>query len=674
MLRKTLCSLIVSVPLRLFLPVTFLRHLLFLFLLSGISLNTFAQDDEKPTTRRGSRVIDDTTKQIYGPNTSKYYYEQDVFLNRQIYYPIDTLIRNFHRFDYVQRFQNLYQDLGVIGTAIRPILYQTPAGIGRRSGAHVYDLYWDTEPVLYYDTKSPYTNMRVILGGGGRSITRATFSRNINPRWNFGFTYRGVLIDKQIQKSGKGDRVVRGNYYDAYTAFQSKDSTYRLFANFRRNFHRVEEFGGVRINEGETFEIADFANINVQPWLTNAESNDLRMNVHLFHQYEVGKALQVYHIADRYRQKNNYIDLRTTDTEDFYDFTEIERDSVRDVSKFKTFRNEIGIKGNLAKLFYNGYYAIRHYSMYNSQFNPDHLDNHLTFDSLRVNLVGNENYLGGRIALMLDSIVEVSGGIEAMSDANSDSVSTSTTNYRIYGEIKSKWFEARLTQMEYSPGFMEQAYRGAFDSWNNNFANTGTTHFNGYLHYRSRVFNLSPGLTFTRLKNYIFYKKDVDNEQQVLPMQSSGSQIIASPEVKLSLTFFRHITLSGQAIYTRLLENADSAITAPELLVNAQLSYSNIFFNGNLDMHGGVDFHWKSAYNAMGYDPAIRQFYIQNEFTSPAFPVVDIFFGAKIKRGRVFFKYHNLIQAITKSGYLPTPYYPGQKNIIEFGFDWSFYD
>jgi hypothetical protein len=671
--RKTLCSFIIPVFLRLFLPVIFSRHSFFLFLLLAIGVSAIAQED-KPGRRKGSSVIDDTTKQIYGPTTSRYYYEQDVFFNRQVYHPIDTLIRNFHRFDYVQRHQNLYQDLGVIGTAIRPLLYQTPYTIGRRSGAHIYDLYWDTEPVIYYDTKSPYTNMRVILGGGGRSITRATFSRNINPRWNFGFTYRGVLIDKQIQKTGKGDRVVRGNYYDAYTAFQSKDSTYRLFANFRRNFHRVEEFGGVRI-EGETFEIADFADVNVQPWLTNAESNDLRMNVHLFHQYEIGKALQVYHVADRYRQKNNYLDIRTEATEDFYDFSEIEGDSVRDVSKFKAFRNEIGIKGNLAKLFYNGYYAIRHYSMYNNQFNPDE-ETHVTFDSLRINRIGNENYLGGRLALMLDSIGVVSGGIEVMRDANSDSVSTPTTNYRIYGEIKSKWFEARLTQMQYSPGFMEQAYRGAFDVWNNNFSDTESTHFNGYLHYRSTVFNLSPGLTFTRLRNYIFYKKisDVDTLQQVLPMQSSGTQIIASPEVKVSFTFFRHITLSGQAIYTRLLENADSAITVPELMVNGQLSYSNIFFNGNLDMHGGVDLHWKSAYNAMGYDPAIRQFYIQNEFTSPAFPIVDIFFSAKIKRGRVFFKYHNLVQAITKSGYLPTPYYPGQRNVFEFGFDWSFYD
>src|SRR5690606_8188271 len=132
--------------------------------------------------RRGSRVIDDTTRQVYGPTTSRYFYESDIFYNREVLRPIDTLIRNFHRnANYVQRFGNLYQNLGNMGTAISPIYYQSPDQIGVRTGFHVYDLYWDADPLRYFDTKSPYTNMQLILGGQGRSITRVTFSRNINP-------------------------------------------------------------------------------------------------------------------------------------------------------------------------------------------------------------------------------------------------------------------------------------------------------------------------------------------------------------------------------------------------------------------------------------------------------------------------------------------------------------
>jgi hypothetical protein len=226
------------------------------------------------------------------------------------------------------------------------------------------------------------------------------------------------------------------------------------------------------------------------------------------------------------------------------------------------------------------------------------------------------------------------------------------------------------------PGFLANAYRGSHDRWEFDFRNIDVSQLNGYLHYGNRVLKLSPGVTFTRLRNYIFFDKwtNVDTVQQVLPVQSDGNQIFASPEVRFSITFFRHITFSNQAIYTLFIENAHEAIRVPELFVNAQLSYANIFFNGNLDMHAGVDLHWKSTYYAPGYDPAIQQFFNQDSFQSPAFPLVDIFFNAKIKRARVFFKYHNVMQLLWKTGYLPTPYYPGQRNIFDFGFDWSFYD
>ena len=649
----------------LFLRVRFRKKILVLFFLVLSASGIMAQITPQ-SQRRGSRVIDDTTKQVYGPNTSRFYYESQVFYNRVVLHPIDTLIGNFHRnASYVEKNGNLYQDLGNIGTAIRPIYYETPQLIGVTSGFHSYDLYWDTETIRYFDTKSPYSNMQLLLGGKGRSLTRATFSRNITPRWNFGFTYRGLFVDKQIQRKGKNDRITRSNYYDGYTAYQNKDSTYRLFVNFRRSFHRVNEFGGVQVNSANATGLSDYFDINAKPWLTTAGSDDLRTNFHLFHQYRVGEGLQLYHVADRYKQRNRFLDIKNPAQQPFYDFVDLDKnDSINDATTLRTFRNEVGIKGSLLKLFYNGYYALRHYNV---------RYNHLPADTLNLNLNGypskngNESYLGGRISLALDSLLELNGWAEVMPFQE---------NYRIEGSIRSPWFEASLKQMKYDPSYLVTAYRGSHDFWENNFGNTESSQLNGYLHYRNSVLTLSPGITFTRLRNYIFFDKvsTVDSVQQVLPVQSDGNQILTSPEVSFSLTFFRHLTFSNQAVYTIFIENADQAIRVPQLFVNTQLSYANIFFNGNLDMHAGVDVYWKSAYYAPGYDPAIQQFYNQDIFESPAFPLVNIFFNAKIKRARIFFKYNNVMQLFLKTGYLPTPFYPGQRSVLDFGFDWSFYD
>lgn len=652
----------------LFLPVRFSLFFLTFVVLSFIVVDSYAQ---RELGRRGSQVIDDTTKQIYGPTTSRYFYESDIFFNRANLRPIDTLIRNYHRnATYVQRFNYLYQDLGNLGTAISPIYYQSPDELGVRTGFHVYDLYWDTERMRYFDTKSPYTNMQLILGGQGRSITRAEFSRNINPRWNFGFNFRGIFADKQIQRRGKNDRTTRSNYYDIYTAYRNPDSTYQLLANFRRMRHRVNEFGGVKIDP-ETQGLPDYFERTAHPWLTTASTEDLRTNFHLYHQYRIGSALQFYHQFDRYKQKNYFTDPPNQSQLDFYDWVDLApQDTARDRTSFRAVRNEAGIKGNLLKLFYNGYLAVRHYTWRYG---------HLPADTLSVERKGsgNEYFVGGRMALDLDSLVQVTGLAEVKLERGGSESSNVKPAFRIEGGIKSKWFEASLEQKLYEPAIITQRYRGAHDYWEgNDFSRVQSTQLKGYLHYRSRIINLSPGLTFTRLHNYVYFDQvsTADTVQQVLPVQSAGSQVIALPELRFAVTVFRHLTLSTQAMYSLLIQNDDDAIRVPELFVNSQLSYANIFFNGNLDLHTGIDVHWRSAYHARGYDPVIQQFYNQDSFLSPAYPLVDIFVNAKIKRARIFLKYHNPVQLIRETGRFSTPHYPGQRPVFDFGFDWSFYD
>jgi hypothetical protein len=679
-----------------------------LFLFGPLAM--LAQDDDEGP-RVGSTIVDDTTKQIYGPRTSKYFLEQDIFLNREAYHQVDTAIRNFHRFTELQRHENMYQDLGVVGTAVRPIYFEVPDQLGVTSGFNSYDAYWERETIKYWDTKSPYTNMNAILGGRGRSVTRVTYSRNINPRWNFGGTYRGMFIDKQISRQAKGDRNTRGHYYDFFTTFQSKDSTYRIFANFRRGNHETAEFGGVRNDVPGSFTYKNFFTLDSQPWLTEAVARELRINLHLFHQYKVGEALQAYHKLDRYRQSNRFTD--SPGSEPDYDFVMIDTTATNDKVKFSSFRNELGIKGSLSKLFYNGYIAFRDYTM---SYTYDTLING---ESQNVRK-GTEKYLGGRIALKLDSLVDVIGWGEVLQDKGA------IKTYRIEGSIRSKWFDASVKQVAYVPTFLQQYYLGSHDFWKNNFDNVNTTQLSGALHYRSSVIALSPGALLTRVGNYIFFRRDTlldrrsewalaripdtnPEGSEVRPFQDPGENVIFSPSLRLELTLLRHIRLSGLAIYSTKLDKTElDPFQIPELLVNGQLSYENIFFNGNLDMHAGVDIHWKSAYNGLAYDVATQQFYVQNGaypsfngigergynftggfvgdtpngvvFQTPVpegvknFPLVDVFFSAKIKRGRVFFKYNNIIQAFTKQGYFITPMYPGQRNTFDFGFDWSFYD
>ena len=55
------------------------------------------------------------------------------------------------------------------------------------------------------------------------------------------------------------------------------------------------------------------------------------------------------------------------------------------------------------------------------------------------------------MSLHLDSIGEITGWAEVQQNGN----------YRIDGQIKSKWFEASVKQVQYSPSLLQQTYRGS---------------------------------------------------------------------------------------------------------------------------------------------------------------------------------------------------------------------
>ena len=142
----------------------------------------------------------------------------------------------------------------------------------------------------------------------------------------------------------------------------------------------------------------------------------------------------------------------------------------------------------------------------------------------------------------------------------------------------------------------------------------------------------------------------------------------------MSLRMLKHLYFRPQAIYTVFLKNDNDALHIPQLFLNGQLAFEGNLFKGKMQVQIGVDAHWKSAYKALGYDLAIQQFYVQNQYVSPSFLLADVFFNAKLKRGKFFLKYNNLTQAFTGSGYVPTPAYPGQRSTLDFGFELILFD
>jgi hypothetical protein len=567
----------------------------------------------------------------------------------------------------VQKNNNLYQDLGIQGTALNPILPVVSTTVGASPGFRSYDLYYESAEPRYYDTKSPFSRMYIIWGGGGRAMTHVEFSRNINPRWNFGFNYRPILIEKQIQGKGNNDRLIQSQYYDIYTSFKSKNEKYFMLLNYRRIRHQVKEYGGVTLPRGTAIDTTYrgyFDINNATPLLPSVSSTDgvstedFRNNFHLFHHYQLAKPAQLYHIMDWSSQVNTFRGTKDSNTDSYFKYNmngypsgSDPAKSFSDVNSFQVFQNEVGLKGNAAFLFYSFYYKMRSY-----QNTMNNLQGIFPGSS------GTENYVGGRIAFRFDSLSELSGHAELLLDGH----------YKLEGALRTPWLDANLKSVLAKPGFMQQAYRGAFNSWLYEFSNTFSNQLSGHIKLNAGPLFFSPGLTYTALTNYIFFTHN--DLQMALPQQSSGNQQLASPEVRFGINFFKHFNFRPQVIYSKLLNNDNQALSVPTWFSNVQLSYENTIFKGALQLQVGVDANYKSEYYTMGYAPALQQFYIQNSFMSPSYWSTDVFLNGKIKRGRFFIKYINLVQAFTKQGYMPTPYYPNARPNLDFGFELILFD
>jgi hypothetical protein len=657
-----------------------LIRIIFLLLIFSVSHNVFSQNkpvkrDSLPSRRRivqssaddvsagpakrtHSKIVNDSAKAIYGPKTTLSSTEQNIFEGKKHYEQLDTAILNLHRWDFVRKYENKYQDLGNVGTALNPVFPLISSTIGATPGYKVYDLYYETTEPRFYDTKSPFSRINIIWGGRGRSMTHVEFTRNINPRWNFGINYRPVLSANQIPFSGNRNYQVISQYYDFNTSIRSKNSRYQLLASYRRIRHHAKENGGVKFTSDTTYKAYFSANpipyFTISTNATATLSNDeLRNNFHLFHHFQLARPAQLYHVLDISRQVNTFHNTKDAESAAFFKYATSDTTVVNDVNKFQVFQNEVGLKGNAAFLFYDFYYKIRSYT--NTMAN---------LQGQAPNASGIENYIGTRIAFRFDSLSQLAGQAEYLLDGH----------YNIQGTLRTPWLDAELHSALAKPGFMQQVYRGGYNTWNHNFTNTFSNQISGRIKAQVGPLFISPGFSYTALQNYIYFKSDA--VQQALPVQSNGHQQILSPEVRMDIAILKKIHLKPQIIYTTVFDNDNDhhAISIPTWFSNVQLSYESFLFKGALQVQTGVELHAKSDYKALGYAPAIQQYYIQNSFVSPSFWTTDLFLNGRIKRGRFFVKYINLLQQFTAQGYVPTPGYPNVRSTIDFGFELILFD
>lgn len=641
--------------------------ILFLLTFSMVFHSVNGQQRPTPTRRTPTQQPTPNQNQIeeeqqqkedsiqYGPNTTHYTFERNIKYNQEEYYSIDTLIDEVYNYSVVEKHNNMLQDLGNIGTATHPVFFTFPTTIGARSGFEAYTPYFIApDDIQYYDTQSPHTKLELNFGGEGRSIAGVTFSANISPDWNVGAKYVRGRADKQLgSDQSQGDTHSTSDAITVFTHYRTQNKKYQILANFSILNHDVEESGGIVIEEDD--ELGDlFRYQDALVWLGGAYSRERRNNIHVYHQYEVSKLLQVYHSLDRTGQTNTfeYPDLNAADTV-FFKRILFSTDSTFDETHYSVIQNEAGIKGDLGPIFYSFYHKFR-----TPRFSYNHFDG--KYSSF-------EQYLGFNIRYDLNEKISLKG----------DGEYNSADIHRIRGVFETPLVDASYQRARSIPSYLERTYWGNHNFWyDNDFEPTAADQISGTLKLNFSSLSLRPFLSITNVHRPVYFVRDtIPDSRQAFPIQETGSAQILSPGVDISLDFLKYLRLRSKVIYTTVTGKAANALDIPSLFINAKLCYNRVFMNGKIIMETGIDTHFRTAYYAYDYDVATQQFFVQNEFEVPAYFLVDYYFALKVRRARVYVKVPQINQGLGQyDGYFVTPIYSGQQRTFDIGISWPFFD
>lgn len=600
-----------------------------------------------------AQIVDDSTKLVYGPTTTEYTREANILNNMGSYQPVDTSIYFFERQSYYNRSGRRFQELGNFGTALFPIFYPPQEEFGRTSGFNAYSRYaYLPEDVKYYDTKSPFIEMLVYLGGGNRNIVEIGFSRNVNKNWNIGFDIRKITANKQLAPENQTDRQVVGSTFVGYTHYKHAKLPYQVLANYSSMDHKVVELGGARPTF-DSLRTDFFLFDNALVRLEDAQGIVKTNRWHIYQDFQIAEQFQLYHVFDYRKETNIYQDSRGGTGageydlyEDFYQDFLIDSDSTNERSRFTTLSNEAGLKGDLSSVFYRFYARLRKVDWNYLLYNPGE-------ETV-------EKYLGGYVRFDWRDKFSVKGNAEFLVGGE----------YKFGGSITSDLLKVNYTSVKSKVPFIYSDYFGNHHEWHNNFSSVFTNKLEGQLNLDFSFIEVRPKLSFTAHNNFIYFNQDIE------PVQSTDV-VISSFGGDFNLRFKNDKKegwhLENEIVGSNVSGGASAGVRIPDLFYNGRYFWSGNWFDDLVPVEVGIDAHARSSYFANAYAPEIQQFYLQDDQEVFGYIATDLFVNMKVDKFFFALKWTHFNQP-QDDGYFATPNYPGQRKVIDLVIRWMFFD
>ncbi|MBX9890143.1 MAG: putative porin [Amoebophilaceae bacterium] len=681
-----------------------------LILCLGSSFTTYAETAEALFEEEKEKQIEANTTFFITPEAVKQNYNN--------YKPIDRSVEKIDRFRVVEQHGYNLQDLGNHKTAAQPIIYTLPKFIGITYGLSAYDFYFpNPQTIRYYATHKAYTHFNVILANLGSFIFDSCYCHRLFKNCHLGVNVRSTMTEKEWITKDDVKIVSIFPDFDLFAHVKTTDESYHLFTSFSSTTYKAKETGGIRSSKAK--EKFDFKGkdpskrydssleLLKEAFMENKLPNDdkgvshtdLRRNLYLYHQYAFSEQIHLYH--ELINSKKKHTSIIAAD-ENLLDFITDRKDRPKNNNESKkttvfmhALIHEMGVKGDLEqlRLFYRLYYRLETTRLTYNFLAPKVIP----LDPWVEKLVGkkqstidppldtkgsdkqHEHYLGLSTRLNLSE-----SGLQKLYMDGAYLLSPFSEKYHTMQlTYQDKFFTVGYHSIQYkSPYIVNKGY-SIYRKWNKQFAPTDAKQLSLAICYGWPILYLNPFVSFTRINNYIFYKKknsSIDDHYDhciAEPVQATTPADNISYGGNINFCLFTYFHIDNNLTFFKGISSPYKIFKGyiPSYSYTGRYYYAHQPFNKRLDIETGINVHFKALYYADGYDIIAQQFYRQNEFATEGRCVLDLFINFRIKNIKLFLKYSSINQDFYKpTAYFATPFYPGLRKAADIGVEWCFFD
>jgi hypothetical protein len=524
--------------------------------------------------------------------------------------------------------------------------------------------YKEIADVNYFNVPTPLTELYFKTAYEQGQQLDAFFTVNTSPQFNFSIGYKGVRSLGKYQHilTSTGNFLFTSNYH-------TKNKRYVIRAHVAAQDIYNQENGGLTDNSLLLFtsgdsEFRDRGRLDVK--FEDAENKLEGLRFYGDHYYEllsqrdstgysvltIGNVLSYEDKFFRYNQSKAFAGFGPS-----YESTNLStKTKLEDfnVKAYADFNNSL-----LGKITAWAGYTDFNYG-YNSVLilDSERIPNRIKGNLIEAGAAYEKEYRGFKLS--------GKGAINVAGDFDGNFLQ-GAASYNLNENYNAK---ASITVHSVAPNFNFLLYQSDYKNynWKNELNNVKTQELK--FEINTKKFG-NASVSYTGIDDYAYFGIK-QNDSTPSPLQAS--ERVDYLKVKLEKEFkLGHFGLDNTVMYQQVL-SGEGVLNVPQLITRNTLYFEDHWFKRALFLQTGVGFNYFTKYSMNAYDPVLAEFYVQNDQELGGFPLVDIFFNAKIRQTRIFFIYENFTSVFGgKNDYFAAPGYPYRDNVLRFGLVWNFF-